>query len=127
MKRLVLAGLAGLASLACAAALAADAKPASQDACFLTRDLRGHTIGTDGHTLYFDVNGTDVYRVTTSDSCLAGVTSTDPIVMRDRASTGRLCDKLDWDISVRGASCIVSGVTRLTPAEAAALPKHVKP
>jgi hypothetical protein len=130
MTRLVLTGLAALAAVGVAAgatmgAFGAAAQPA-KDSCIWTRDLRNHTVG-DAHTLYFDVGGRDVYRVTTSDSCLAGATSTDPIVMRDRASTGRLCDKLDWDISVRGAHCIVSGVSRLTAAEAAALPKHIKP
>ncbi len=123
MKRLVLISLAALAA---ATGFGASAQPATKDSCIWTRDLRNHTVG-DAHTLYFDVGGRSVYRVTTSDSCLAGVTSSDPIVLRDRASTGRLCDKLDWDISVRGARCIVSGVSRLTPEEANALPKHVKP
>jgi hypothetical protein len=129
MKRLVLMSLAAVAA---ATAFSVAAHPdAAQSAssggkCFWTRDLRNHTVG-DSHTLYFDVGGRDVYRVTTSDACLAGVTSSDPIVMLDRASTGRICDKLDWDISVRGAHCIVSGMSRLTAAEAAALPKHVKP
>jgi hypothetical protein len=118
--------LTGLAALAAATAFAAAAQPAPAGKCFWTRDLRNHTVG-DPHTLYFDVGGRDVYRVTTSDACLGGVTSTDTIVLRDRASTGRICDKLDWDISVRGAHCIVSGMSRLTPAEAAALPKHVRP
>jgi hypothetical protein len=121
-----LIALASLAALATATAFAAAAHPDAKDSCIWTRDLRNHTVG-DAHTLYFDVGGRDVYRVTTSDACLAGATSSDPIVMRDRASTGRICDKLDWDISVHGAHCIVSGMSRLTPAEAAALPKHVKP
>jgi hypothetical protein len=123
MKLIVLTSLAALAT---ATAFGAAAHPDAKDSCIWTRDLRNHTVG-DAHTLYFNVGGREVYRVTTSDSCLAGATSTDPIVMRDRVSTGRLCDKLDWDISVRGAHCIVSGVSRLTPTEAAALPKHVKP
>jgi hypothetical protein len=127
MTRLILAGLAALAA---ATALTASAQPAPAPAlggkCIYTRDLRNHTVGDD-HTLYFDVGGRDVYRVTTSDACLAGATSSDPIVLRDRASTGRICDKLDWDISVHGARCIVSGMSRLTPEEVKALPRHVKP
>src|SRR5437016_5623336 len=119
MTRLVLVSLAALAT---AAAVGAAAQPAAKDSCIWTRDLRNHTVA-DAHTLYFDVGGRSVYRVTTSDNCLAGVTSTDPILLRDRASTGRLCDKLDWDIAVRGARCIVSDVHALTPGEAAALPK----
>lgn len=123
MKPLVLFSLAALAATS---ALDAAAQPPAKDHCFWTRDLRNHTVGDD-HTLYFDVGGRSVYRVTASNACLAGVTSTDPIVMRDRASTGRICDKMDWDISVRGVHCIVSGMSRLTPEEVAALPRHVKP
>jgi hypothetical protein len=124
MTRLVLVSLAALAA---ATAFGATAQPsASGGKCFLTRDLRNHTVG-DAHTLYFNVNGRDVYRVTTSDSCLAGATSSDPIVLRDRASTGRICDKMDWDISVRGARCIVSGMSVMTPEEVKALPKRLQP
>jgi hypothetical protein len=124
MKRLLV--VASLAGLACAGALTAVAKPASQDACFLTRDLRGHTIGPDGHTLYFDVNGTAVYRVTTASSCLAALTGSDPIVLHDRG-LGRICRPIDLDIRARGVQCIVSSLTRLTPAEAQALPKRLQP
>ena len=124
MKLLVLAGLAGLMTAGSFGALAA--KPASQDACFLTRDLRGHTLGEDGHTLYFDVNGRDIYQVTASNNCLTAVTRSDPIVLRDRG-LGKICHPLDLELSVRGNRCIIGGLTRLTPAEASALPKRLQP
>jgi hypothetical protein len=123
MRRFVLGGLAVLAA---ASALAAQAQPAPGGKCINTRDLRNHTVGDD-HTLYFNVGGRDVYRVTSSNACLAGVTSTDSIVLRDRASTGRICDKMDWDIASQGGRCIVSDVSRLTPDEVKALPRGVKP
>ncbi len=128
MKRLVLVSLAGLASAAAPLVMAgaAAAKPASEDACFLTRDLRGHTIGTDGHTLYFDVNGTAVYQVTTSNPCLAGVTGSDILVLKDRG-LGKICIPLDLEIRARGNQCLISKLTRLSPAEAAALPKRLQP
>jgi hypothetical protein len=130
MKRLVLSVLAlgALASAGATLAMAwtATAKPASQDACFLTRDLRGHTVGSDGHTLYFDVNGTNVYRVTTRDNCLAGLTGSDPIVLHDRG-LGKICNPLDLDIRARGNQCIIADLTRLSPAEAQALPKRLQP
>ena len=122
MTRLVLLSLAAMA-----AAFGASAEPTgSGGKCFLTRDLRNHTVG-DAHTLYFDVNGVDTYKVTTSDACLAGATSSDPIILDNTAGMGRICSKMDWDIRVRGARCIISSVTRLTPEEAKALPKHVRP
>ena len=120
MKLLVLAALAGVALATSAAA------QTKYEHCVLTRDLRNHTVA-DSHTLYWDVGGRSVYRVTTSDSCLAGATSSDPVVLRDRGAMGRICTKMDLDISVRGARCIVASWTKLTPEEAAALPKHVKP
>jgi hypothetical protein len=113
------------AALAVSAAAPAAAQPKPENRCILTRDLRNHTIADD-HTLYFDVGGRAIYRVE-ANGCFAGATSTDPIVLRDRASTGRICNKMDLDISVRGASCIVTSMTKLTPEEAAALPRRVHP
>lgn len=124
MKLLVLASLAGLAGAA--AAFGAVAQPHPDKSCFFTRDLRNHTVGGD-HTLYFDVGGRSVYRVETSNNCLAGASSSDPIVMRNRAGMGQICNKMDLDISVRGIGCIVTSVTKMTPAEVAALPRRMKP
>jgi hypothetical protein len=123
MKRLVLAGLA--ATMAFGAAAYAAQASAAEDACLRPQWLRNHTVGDD-HTLYFDYNGVATYRLTTSDNCLAAVTSSDPIVLRNR-SQGFICKPVEWDISVRGARCIISSVTKLTPAEAAALPKGKRP
>jgi hypothetical protein len=121
MKLFIAAGLAGL-TLASTAAAQPD-KPS----CFWTRDLRNHTVGTDGHTLYFNVAGRSVYRATTTGNCLAAVTSSDPIVLVDRGGNGQICNKLDINLSVRGTRCIVSDLNQLTPAEAAALPPKLKP
>jgi len=118
--------LAILASAAAGSAFGAVAQPPKTDSCVWMRDLRNHTIG-DSHTLYFDVGGREVLRVTTDNNCLAAVTSSDPIVLRNQPPTGRICNKLDWDITVRGTRCIVSGMSKLTPAEVAALPRKVKP
>jgi hypothetical protein len=120
MKLLVLAGLAGAA-----VAFSAAAQPKPTDQCFLTRDLRGHTIG-DAHTLYFDVNGTSIYRIETTDNCLATATRSDPILLRDRG-LGKICNPLDLQLTVRGDSCIIGKLTKLTPAEANALPKRLQP
>jgi hypothetical protein len=107
-------------------ALPAAAQPKAENSCFWTRDLRNHTVGGE-HVLYFDVGGRSVYKVETSDNCLAGASSSDPIVMVNRGGSGQICNKMDLDISIRGARCIVSNMTKLSPAEAAALPKKMKP
>jgi len=119
---LILTGALGALALA----LPAAAQPHAQSSCFWTRDLRNHTVG-DEHTLYFNVGGRSVLRVETSGACLAGVSSSDPIVLRDRASTGQICSKIDLDISVRGGHCIVTDMSWLSPEEAAALPRRIKP
>ncbi|HEY3947785.1 hypothetical protein [Phenylobacterium sp.] len=123
MRRLV---LAVVAATALAAASGAGAQPASGDQCFLTRLLQGHTVGPDGHTLYFGVNGADVYQVTTSGPCLAHATANDPIVLRDRG-LGKICHPLDLELTVRGTRCTVEKLTKLTPQEIAALPKRLQP
>ena len=127
MKAFVPAAAVVVAAFSVAAGSAA-AQPADKagDSCFLTRYLRGHTVGDDGHTLYFNVDGKWTYRVKTSGPCLAAVTASDPIVLRDRGQ-GRICKPIDLDLAVRGTRCIVNEITRLTPAEASALPKRQQP
>ena len=124
MKLLILASLAGAAvAFSAAAQTPAPAKP--QSSCFRTSQLRNHTLSDK--TIYFDVNGQSVYRFETSGGCLAGVNSTDPIVMSNQTGTGLICNKMDLNISVRGARCIVASMTKLTPEEVAAIPRRVRP
>jgi hypothetical protein len=94
--------------------------------CINVRTLGNHT--TDGsHTLYFDDGRRSVYRATMHNNCFSGTTSSDPIVLRDRPSTGRICTPLDLDVTTINARCIVDSLTRLTPEEAAALPRGLRP
>lgn len=123
MMRFILAGCAGLVL---ATASGATAAPHPGGDCLRSQNLRNHTIGGD-HTLYFDYNGRATYEVTTSNNCTVAATSSDPVVFHDTATQGMMCRPIDWDISVRGVRCIVSGVRKLSPAEAAALPKGKRP
>jgi hypothetical protein len=117
--------LAGALMLA-VPAVAAPSQPGDIPGCILTRDIRNHTVA-DSHTMYIDVAGRAVYRVAMSNNCLSAVTSSDPYVLRDRAGTGRICHKLDFDVAVQGNRCIIDSVTKLTPAETAALAKRDRP
>ena len=101
------------------------AQPA-QSTCFRTSEMRNHTIG-DNKTLYFDVGGRSVYRAQMSNGCFAGASSSDPIVLQDRAGSGRICSAIELDVSSNGNRCIVSSLARLTPEEVAALPRKMKP
>jgi hypothetical protein len=106
-------------------ALPAQARPVEKT-CFRTSEMRNHTIGDD-KTMYFDVGGRSVYRAQMSNGCFAGATSSDPIVLQDRAGTGRICSAIELDVSSNGNRCIVSSLAKLTPEEFAALPKKMKP
>jgi hypothetical protein len=104
------------------------------DGCFRTHDITNHTVGDD-RTLYISVNNRDVYRLEMSGACLAGAMSSDPIVMREPPGTPYACRPIDLDISITKGGlqtgiptpCIVQSMTRLTPAEVAALPPRIRP
>jgi hypothetical protein len=98
----------------------------SGGSCINMRSIRNHT--TDGNnTLYFDVSGRSVYRATMHNNCFVATTSSDPIVLRDRPSTGRICTALDLDVTTLSSRCIVDSLTRLTPEEVAAMPRRLRP
>ncbi|HEY8616579.1 hypothetical protein [Phenylobacterium sp.] len=98
--------------------------------CFRTSDIRNHTIGDD-RTLYLDVQGRGAYRVGMSGACLAGASSSDPLVMRQPPGSPIACRPIDLDISISRSGfrspCIVESIVRLTPAEVEALPPRLRP
>ncbi|MFC3068769.1 hypothetical protein [Phenylobacterium soli] len=102
-------------------------------ACFFTRDIRNHTIGDD-RTLYLNVNDRMVYRVEMEGGCLAGATSSDPIVIQNPPGSNNVCRPIDLDIGVHMGGgggftnrCIVRNIVPLSPAEVAALPPKLRP
>jgi hypothetical protein len=135
-----------LAALAVAGAMSGAAGPAGQaatsvpgvdtattapstDVCFKRRDIHNHTVGGP-KTLYLDVSGSGVYRIEMSNSCLMSATSSDPLVFNNQTGTQSVCKPLDLDITVSAAGpsrCIVSSISKLSPAEVAALPKKMRP
>lgn len=124
--RLVTIALAASAVLA-TPAFAADL-PAKQ--CFRSQEIRNHTIETRS-TLLVNVRGKEVYRVAMKGSCLAGATSSDPIIMRSPPGAPLICKPIDLDIAISkggfASPCLVDSITRLSPEEVAALPKKLKP
>jgi hypothetical protein len=103
---------------------------ATAPACFRTQQIRGHTLGDD-HTIYFNINDRAIYRVEVEPPCLAGATSSDPILTVSPPGSNLVCRGIDLDLSVTKGGvptrCIVKGITPLTPAEAAALPAKLRP
>jgi hypothetical protein len=98
--------------------------------CFRSHDIRNHTIG-DRSTLLINVRGKESYRVTMRGACLAGATSTDPIITRSPPGSTIICKPIDMDVSISkggfATPCIVDSIVRLSPDEIAALPKKLKP
>ncbi|HEY9234135.1 MULTISPECIES: DUF6491 family protein [Phenylobacterium] len=132
MQRLLLA--AAFAALASGPALAADqaTAPAQANQCFRVSQIHNHT-KADDRTLYLSVrNGKEVFRLDMAGACLAGVSSSGPLVLTPTAGTDLVCRPLDLDLKVRMAPgaltpCIIRSITRLTPEQVATLPPKVRP
>lgn len=115
--------------------VAAASAPLAED-CFRTREITNHRIADD-HTVYIEVARRDVFRLEMVGHCLAGTGGTDPLVIREPTGVPYACRPVDLDISVaRGLGglasggttpCIVQSMSRLTPAEVAALPPKDRP
>lgn len=125
--------LLGAASLVLASP-AAQAKPdaAGGDACFRTTDIRGQRV-VDDRTVYFRTTGNRVFRVAMSSSCLSGARFNDPLEIKSPSGSHMVCRAVDLDVAVRNlpsgikSPCLVDSIIRLTPAEAAALPREARP
>lgn len=98
--------------------------------CFRTSDMRNHTVGDDS-TLYVDIGQRGAYRFEMSGACLAGASSSDPLVIRAVAGSGLICRPIDLDIAIsRGgfnSPCIVRDFSRMSPDAVAALPPRLRP
>lgn len=137
---ILLAAVAGLAAcadrqpprMASAPAYARDSAVAATGApqCFASRDVHNHTVG-DPRTLYLQVGVSRVYRVEMSTPCLAGATPSDPLIIRNDTGALSICQPIELDVGVMHGGfenrCIVSAITPLSPDEAAALPRRLRP
>ena len=104
--------------------------------CFYTRDILNHQIADD-HTLYIRTRSNAIYRLDMVGACLAAASSDDPLVIREPPGVPYACRAVDLDISIAHNAgvggigmrtpCIVDRMTRLTEAEAAALPPKFRP
>ncbi|THD62031.1 DUF6491 family protein [Phenylobacterium sp.] len=127
-------GLAGLAAallaLGATAVGAAD-KPASKDTCFWARNVTSFA-APDDHTVYVKVNQRDVYRLDLMISCPDVQFNQAVALQSSRGAGGSICGPLDAEIISHATGlgrqrCPVKTLTKLTPEEIAALPKHAKP
>jgi hypothetical protein len=112
----------------------AQAEPSVQDGnarqCFLSRDWRGWR-AADNHTMYIRVGMRDIYRLDLAGPYPGLLSGGGVLVHRTRGS-GSICSALDLDLRVsrgRGSSThiFVKSMTKLSPEDAAALPRHLRP
>jgi hypothetical protein len=128
---LMTCALVTCALVTCAGAAGAAEKPAAAGKCFDVKDVKGHVIADD-HTLYLNVGGHSVYRVAMSNNCLGGMGPSDPVTIKER-SAPKICEADDLDVHAElnggglSSRCVLDSLTRLTPAQAAALPPKLKP
>jgi hypothetical protein len=84
--------------------------------------------------MYLRVNVNEYFRIDMSGEC-PELTYPDAHLITVWRGSSEVCGPLDWDLKVADGSgpgsfavpCIVKGQTRLSPAEAAAIPKKFKP
>jgi len=123
------ASAAALLALGATAVGAAD-KPA-KDTCFWARNITSFA-APDDHTVYVKVNQRDVYRLDLMISCPDVQFNQRVELQSSRGAGGSICGPLDADIVSHATGlgrqrCPVKALTKLTPDEIAALPKHAKP
>jgi len=139
--RLAIIALAAGASCLGAAAIAARTSPLTTPAppsgtgvtgaeCFRVHEIQNRVIADD-HTMLVNVDGRATYRLTMKGRCLATATNSDPISTRALPGTSRICKPADMDISISQSGsirpCLVDSIAKMSPAEAAALPKKYQP
>jgi len=130
MRFAFLALAAATAALAAAPSQAANA-PGGQKSCFRMSQVEGHRI-VRPDTIYLRVKSHDVYRLATKGACAAGTMPDDTLITSTVAGIDIVCQPLDLDLKVRrghgmASPCLIDSITKLTPAEIAALPKKDRP
>ncbi|MBX3483436.1 hypothetical protein [Phenylobacterium sp.] len=99
----------------------------ARDRCIVDRDLGNHAV-VDQNTLLWNAVGRSggTYRVTMRNGCLRSAVSSDPIEVR-QVGGGRICAPRDVRIVARGGLCDIASIVKLTPEEAAAVPRRLRP
>lgn len=128
MKRLALAALAAL-SLA-DAGVAQAAAPAKSE-CFLSGDWAGWKASDDSKSIYIRVENRRIFRIDFSAACPMLRSPGVFLVTKSRGSPW-ICHPLDLDLKVSdghgmSAPCLPAAITRLSPEQASALPRNLRP
>jgi hypothetical protein len=138
LKSGVLAALALSAAAAVAMAQPAASPPGKPPPstkiapkCFRSHDWESWKPAENSKAIYIRVNINQFYRIDFSDSC--PMVQSPNVHLVTRTINDLVCTPLDLDLKVAdpptefAIPCIVTGITPMSPAEAAALPKKLQP
>lgn len=115
--------LAAIAAVA-AAPLAAQAAPSS--VCFRLRDIQSTKLTPDDMALYMRSSTGAYYKLEFASAC--SNPSGETLILHPTSNSGIVCGAIGIGVRVRGQQgCIPSNLTRLTPAEVAAIPPAQRP
>ncbi len=115
------------------AALAAADPPVERSDCFYVNQIRGSR-PLDDRTVLFRVNTSDIYRLEFAHSCPDLTLPRPKLIIVPFGGVGLICHAIDIDVKVgeQGPGfipmgCIAKSLRKLTPDEAAAVPKKNLP
>lgn len=98
--------------------------------CFRMSQIRNHK-KFDDSTLMVEVGGGSVYRWEMGGRCLAGASSSDPLILEPAGGSDVICRPIDLDVKVKTgpvvSPCIIKSFKKLSPDEVAALPAKARP
>lgn len=122
-----LVGALGLLALGAAPTQAQE----RQTQCFWPNEWTGWKAAPDSKSIYLRVDVTRIYRLDLANACPVLQDPDAHLILHQRGAE-TYCTALDFDLEVAEPQgvrmpCIVSNMTQLTPAEAAALPKDLRP
>lgn len=131
-RRLKAVGVAGLTALALMGACAAQAQPGGDKLqCFYANNWDGWKATPDSRTIYIRVGVNNIYRLDLANACTDLQEGGAHLITQLHGGSS-ICSALDLDLSVSTGNgfkspCIVSKLTQLNAAEAAALPRNLRP
>lgn len=119
-----------VAATAAAAALPSRAQPPGRyQQCLFVRNINGFNAPND-HTIYVRESVNKIWRLDLMTDCV-GLSFRHNFRLRSAGGDPWICEPIQADVSIRDIGgpqrCPVSGLHRLTPAEAASLPPRLRP
>ena len=128
--RFLAASLGLVVCLTASFAQAQSDPPQARAQCFLSRDWSSWRPSPDSKAIYLRVGVNQVFRLDLAYACPTLQQSNARLITKLRGSSW-ICHPLDIDLQVSDgfipSPCMVKHLTRLTPAEVAALPKGSRP